>query len=349
MNDLVSSNENNVEYLTEFIDMLFAQNTASDTIASYVDRLESILGANHPQASYYRLRLFLLTPNSRQIQEWLKENLPKQVTAQNVEFLHKSAIALEKAEQIEASKSLWTLLTNSKPEYIPQFLLFISRQQGFTQAFAYLQANEAKITQNEQLNLIYSACRHAKTTVTKDEFKQINEYVKVLFRDDPDALEVQVFKAQILELQGKYDDAIAIYNKLLEEPFSAAQTASIENALAYLLALTGKDVARAVALIDEAVEKFPTDLNLRDSHAVVYMNTKERNKTDQALADLKSVVASGNSGMYQFHLAKLYLVRSNPNAAKIAFEEAKRLDPFLKQNITSLEVPTFNELTNNLE
>ena len=349
MNDLVSSNENNVEYLTEFIDMLFAQNTAADTIASYVDRLESILGANHPQASYYRLRLFLLTPNSRQIQEWLKENLPKQVTAQNVEFLHKSAIALEKAEQIEASKSLWTLLTNSKPEYIPQFLLFISRQQGFTQAFAYLQANEAKITQNEQLNLIYSACRHAKTTVTKDEFKQINEYVKVLFRDDPDALEVQVFKAQILELQGKYDDAIAIYNKLLEEPFSAAQTASIENALAYLLALTGKDVARAVALIDEAVEKFPTDLNLRDSHAVVYMNTKERNKTDQALADLKSVVASGNSGMYQFHLAKLYLVRSNPNAAKIAFEEAKRLDPFLKQNITSLEVPTFNELTNNLE
>ncbi len=350
MNDLVSSNENNIEYLTEFIDMLFAQNTSADTISSYVDRLESILGANNPQALYYRLRLDLLTrKNPRDIQEWLKAHLPKQVNDQNSKFLHKSAIALEKADQLEAAKSLWTLLTNAKPEYIPQFLLYISRQQGFTKSFAYLQANEDKFDPKEQLNLIYSACRHAKTTVTKDEFKQINEYVKVLFRDDPEALEVQMFKAQILELQGKYDEAIAIYNALLEEPFTTAQTASIENALAYLLALTGKDVARAMALIDEAVEKFPNDPNLRDSRAVVYMNAKERTKSDQAMTDLKTVVAGGNSGMYQFHLAKLYLNRSNPNAAKIAFEEAKRLDPFLFQNITKLEVPNFTELTNNME
>ena len=98
-----------------------------------------------------------------------------------------------------------------------------------------------------------------------------------------------------------------------------------------------------------SVEKFPNDPNLRDSRAVVYMNAKERTKSDQAMTDLKTVVASGNSGMYQFHLAKLYLIRSNPNAAKIAFEEAKRLDPFLFQNITKLEVPNFTELTNNME
>lgn len=350
MNELVSSNENNVEYLTEFIEMLFAQNTSADVLSSYVDRLESILGATHPQALYYRLRLLLLErKNPRDIQEWLKGHLPKKITDQNVDFFHKYAIALEKADQLEAAQSIWTTLTNAKPAYIPKFLLYISRQQGFSKAFAYLQANEDKITPNEQLNLIYSACRHAKTTVTKDEYKQINEYVKVLFRDTPDELEVKMFKAQILELQGKYDEAIAIYNKLLEEPFSAAQTASIQNALAYLLALTGKDVARAVALIDEAVEKFPTDPNLRDSRAVVYMNAKERTKMDQAMTDLKTVVASENSGMYQFHLAKLYLNRSNPNAAKIAFEEAKRLDPFLFQNITRLEVPIFTELTNNME
>lgn len=347
MNDLVSSNENNVEYLTEFIEMLYAQNAAADVVGSYVDRLESILGATNPKALYYRLRLLLLVgKNPRDIQEWLKEHLPKKINEQNVEYFQKYAIALEMADQLEAAQSIWTMLTNANSEYVPQFLLYISRQQGFTKAFSYLQANE-KIPPKEQLNLIYSACRHAKTTVTKDEFKQIDEYVKVLFRDSPNELEVQMFKAQMLELQGKYDEAIAIYNKLLEEPFNSAQIASIENSLAYLLALTGKDVARAIALIDEAVEKFPNDMNLRDSRAVVYMHAKERNKTDQAMTDLKMVVASGNSGMYQFHLAKLYLNRSNPNAAIIAFEEAKRLDPFLFQNITRLEVPIFTELTNN--
>jgi len=350
MNELVSSNENNVEYLTEFLNMLFAQNTAADTMASYVDRLESIQGADHPQVIYYRLRLFLLTSqNHREVQEWLKEHLPKQVTDQNIEFLRKYAIALEKAEQLDAAQNIWTLLTNARPQYVSQFLLYLSRQQGFTKAFAYLQANEEKIEPKEQLNLIYFACRHAKTTVTRDEYKQIAEYVKVLFRDDPEALEVKMFQAQMLELQGKYDEAIAIYNKLLEEPFTAAQTTSIENSLAYLLALTGRDVARAIALIDEAIEKFPNDPNLRDSRALVYMHSKERTKTDQAMADLKSVVAGGNSGIYQFHLAKIYLNRANPNAAKIAFEEAKRLDPFLFQNITKLETPIFTELTNNME
>ncbi len=347
MNDLVSSNENNVEFLTEFIEMLFAQNAAADTVASYVEQLETVFGATHPQALSYRLRLLLLEgKNPRDIQEWLEERLPKNINDKNVEYFQKIAITLEKADQLEAAESIWKKLMGAKFEYVSQFLLYLSRQEGFSKAFAYLQENKEKISPNEQLNLIYFACRHSKTTVTKKEFKQINEYVKALFRDNPDALEVQMFQAQILELQEKYDSAIAIYNKLLEQPFTTAQIAYIENALAYLLALTGKDGARAVTLIDDAAKKFPNDINLRDSRAVVYMHAKERNKTDQAMTDLKTVVASDNSGMYQFHLAKLYLNRSNPNAAKVAFEEAKRLDPFLFQNITKLEVPIYTELSN---
>ena len=123
----------------------------------------------------------------------------------------------------------------------------------------------------------------------------------------------------------------------------------IENSLALLLTLTGKDQDRAAALIDEVIKKFPKDPILLDSRAVVYMRSSERKKTDTAMEDLKYALIVKNSAVTQFHLAVMYWKRGNANAAKIAFAAAKRMDPFLFQNISPLEVPDFTELTNNLE
>lgn len=349
MADLIASNENNADYLCTFMDMLFEQNAPADTLISYVDRLESLAGQDSPRALLYRLKYLGLSAKPKEIQEYLQEHFPKETEEKDLPTIRLCAIELEKLQVPDAASKVWTALVGLKPDFMEDFMLFLARQQGFTGAFAYLQANQDKIKPMQQLNMISNACRHAKKSVTREEFKQIDEYVRLLFRDQPDALELQMFVAHMLELQGKFDEAIAIYNSLLGKPFTAAQTAGIENALAYLLALTGKDVDRAMALIDEALNKYPHDPNLRDSKAVVYMRSKERSKTDLAMQDLKYVIVVRDEAMFQFHLAVIYWKRSNINAAKIAFEAAKRLDPFLFQNVSSLEVPDFTELTNNLE
>ncbi len=349
MSDLVSTHETNVEYLSAFLDMLFRFNTPAETVSSYVDSLESLRGDKEPLALLYRLKLMALSAKPSEVQEYMVNRFPENITPENEELVRQCAIELEKQGRTESASRIWNTLVKANPANAEAFMLFLSRQRNFTDAFAYLQANQDKFKPNQQLNMISRACRHAKKTVTRDEYKQVNEYVKLLFRGKSDALELQMFLAQMLELQGKFDEAIAIYNALLEKPFNDAQMASIENALAYLLVLTGKDFDRAVALIDEATKKFPRDVNLRDSRAVVYMRSKERVKTDKAMEDLKFALTANNDAMYQFHLAVLYWNRSNANAAKIAFETAKRLDPFLFQNISALEVPNYTELTNNLD
>ncbi len=349
MSDLVSNNETNVEYLATFLDMLFRLNTPAETISSYVDSLESLRGDKDPLALLYRLKLMALTVKPSEVQKYMVNRFPEEIAPENLQITCRCAIELEKQGQMESASRMWNTLVKANPVFAEEFMLFLSRQQGFTAALAYLQANQDKFEPKQQLNMISRACRHSQKTVSRDEYKQVNEYVKLLFRDTPDALELQMFMAHILELQGKFDEAIAMYNALLEKPFNDAQMASIENTLAYLLVLTGKDFDRAVALIDEATKKFPQDVNLRDSRAVVYMRSKERTKTDKAMEDLKYALTIKNEAMFQFHLAVLYWNRANVHAAKIAFETAKRLDPFLFQNISALEVPNYTELTNNLE
>ncbi|MBQ2822270.1 MAG: tetratricopeptide repeat protein [Thermoguttaceae bacterium] len=348
MTELVSANENNTEYLSEFIEMLIAQNAEVDTIASYIDRLTA-LNAESSSVFYFRARLFLLQKDTDGLKEYIASAFPKKVEQKDILPLLKCASTLEVEGMNEEASTVWEKLIAAEPKLMELFMMSQARQNGIGNALAYLQANQAKIEPVLQLNLLVRACRHSKKTVTREEYKQIKEYVDLLFRDKADSLELQVFNAKLLELQGKFDEAVAIYNSLLEKPFEASQMASIEFALAQLLALTGKDIDRAIALIDEAVQKFPNDITLRDTRALVYMRSKERTKTDQAMDDLKYVLVMKDDPMFHFHLAVLYWNRANVNAARIAFEKAKRLDPFLIQNISALEVPDFTELSNNLQ
>ncbi len=349
MTDLITGNESNLEYLRTYLDMMFSQNEAAENISNFLDRYESLAGENDPVVLLYRIKYLALTSKPAEVQNYLLEHFPKEIFETNIETVREYTYELEKLNLTEAASKIWTELAAVHPDYMKDFMLFIARTKGFTDAFAYLQANQEKINAKQQLNLIASACRHSKKTVTRAEFKQVLEYVRVLFRDEPEALELKMLEARVLEFQGKYDDAIAVYNSLLEKPFTAPQLAAVENSLAYLLALTGKDVDRAAALIDRATNEFGYDPNLRDSRAVVYMRSEERSKTDKALEDLKYIAVVQNNAVSQFHFAVMYWKRNNASAAKIAFETAKRMDPFLFQNLPSLEVPGFTELTNNLE
>ncbi len=348
MTELISSNENNAEYLTAFIEMLIAQNADTDTIASYTDRLNA-LNAKNAAVFYFRAKLFLLQNNSQGLKEHIVSAFPDKPEQKDFIPLIKCAALLEIEGKNEEASIVWEKLIAAEPKLMEIFMMYQARQNGIGNALAYLQANQEKVDPLLQLNLLVKACRHSKKTVTREEYKQIREYVELLFRDKANSLELQVFNAKLLELQGKFNESVAIYNSLLEKPFEAVQIASIEYALAQLLALTGKDVDRAIALIDEAVEKFPKDVILHDARAVVYMRSKERSKTDKAMEELKYALVVKDEALFHFHLAILYWKRANVNAARIAFEKAKRLDPFLMQNISALEVPDFTELSNNLQ
>ncbi len=349
MADLIASNENNANYVSAFIDMLLEQNADTNLIGNYAGRLESLVGENNLLSLLQNTRTIVSLGKASEAETYFRERFPNSIEAKDLPLVRRCAIELEKAGLPAVANDLWSQLTAKEPAFIEEFMLFIARQQGFTNAFAYLQANQDKIDPKVRLNMLYMACRHAKQTVSRDEYKQIAEYVKVLFRDNPQILEVRIFEARLLELQGKYDEAIAIYNSLLDKPFEDTQMAWIENSLALLLTLTGKDQNRAAALIEEVIKKFPKDPILLDSRAVVYMRSNERKKTDTAMEDLKYALIVKNSAVTQFHLAVMYWKRGNANAAKIAFAAAKRMDPFLFQNISPLEVPDFTELTNNLE
>ncbi|MBQ4144420.1 MAG: tetratricopeptide repeat protein [Thermoguttaceae bacterium] len=349
MADLIASNETNVNYLSTFIDMLLEQNADLTLIGNFAGRLESIAGENNLLTILQNTRTLMRLGKKTEAEAYFREHFPSSIEAKDIPLVRRCAIELEKEGLPAVANDIWVQLTAKEPAFIEEFMLFISRQQGFTNAFAYLQANQEKIDPKRRLNMIYMACRHAKQTVSRDEYKQVDEYVKVLFRDDPQILEVQLFEARILELQGKYDEAIAIYNSLLDKPFEEAQIAWIENSLAILLSLTGKDQDRAVALIDEVIKKYPKDPLLLDARAVVYMRSNVRKKTDTAMEDLKFTLIVRNNAVSQFHIAVMYWKHGNANAAKIAFAAAKRMDPFLFQNISPLEVPDFTELTNNLE
>ena len=282
MTDLITGNESNLEYLRTYLDMMFSQNEAAENISNFLDRYESLAGENDPVVLLYRIKYLALTSKPAEVQNYLLEHFPKEIFETNIETVREYTYELEKLNLTEAASKIWTELAAVHPDYMKDFMLFIARTKGFTDAFAYLQANQEKINAKQQLNLIASACRHSKKTVTRAEFKQVLEYVRVLFRDEPEALELKMLEARVLEFQGKYDDAIAVYNSLLEKPFYGSATGGRGKLPCVFAGADGKRLDRAAALM---IARPMSSGTIRTSGFATVCNCAVKNvpKTDKAL------------------------------------------------------------------
>ena len=125
---------------------------------------------------------------------------------------------------------------------------------------------------------------------------------------------------------GRYDDARRSYEDALKlQPDNATAL----NNLAFLKADNNVDLDQALVYAQRAQQKMPTNLDVMDTLALIYIR---KNLTDDGLRMLRDlVVKRPNSPTFHLHLAMALYQKGDRSQAKKELEAALRNKPSEKE------------------
>jgi len=138
-------------------------------------------------------------------------------------------------------------------------------------------------------------------------------------RRAPEKAALRFGLANVQILQGKYQQAEAIFRRIYDEDRENAASA---NNLAWLLAIQDGRASEAVTLVDRAIELSGPLPMLLDTRGVARIAVGQ---DDAAIDDLKEATSSGPTAERYFHLALAYLKVNRPKDAREALREANVL------------------------
>jgi cellulose synthase operon protein C len=178
---------------------------------------------------------------------------------------------------------------------------------------------------------------------------EITRMVQQSLRDDPESARRLVFQAEMLEVQEKFDESIAAYNKLLaRDDVPALVRATALNNLAFLLALKSdkpEDLELALRSVNEAIEILGPISDILDTRALAYL---ANGQFPEAVADMKLSVMVTPTPSKFYHLAAAELGAGNKDGAKAAWERAVA-EGIAADKVSQLERQQLQEFAKKME
>ncbi len=165
------------------------------------------------------------------------------------------------------------------------------------------------------------------------QIERVKVALEAAIRKGPEAPALLLSLADLRDLQGRYEEAEALYRRVLHiDPDNVKAL----NNLAWLLAQRDGAV-EALDLINRAIEGFGPEPPLLDTRAVVYLAA---GRTESAQADLREAIAQAAEPSYSFHLARACLQAKDSEAAAEALGRA-RAAGFKPNALHPLERPIY--------
>jgi len=186
----------------------------------------------------------------------------------------------------------------------------------------------------------------------RDEFgdkydEPMDRLINEALREDPDSVSRQLARAETYEQQGKNQESIAAYEKLLaRDDLPKRMRAAAMNNFGFQLALLNQRVDEAEQLINEAMHTFGPVEDMLDTRAIVRIAQGEY---DLAIEDMELALSVSRDPVKYFHLAKAYILAGDGRAAVKAWEKAQELGFDKKDSLPMLEKATFEQILQKIE
>jgi tetratricopeptide (TPR) repeat protein len=201
------------------------------------------------------------------------------------------------------------------PQDITLVLTALARQQRFAEAFDLWPKAAESLPPESAGGLSVALLRSM--SPTDEQVKRVEDWLKAAIRQHPDKVVLRMHLADMYDLRGRYDEALTEYRTVLDkEPNNVVAL----NNLAWLLAHRSGEEAKALPLIETAVQGQGRRADLLDTRGVVLLKL---GRTDAALADLKEAVADVRTPSRLFHLARAHQQAKDRDTALKVLREAK--------------------------
>ncbi len=332
-----------------FVDLLI-DNEEFTLAANRLDKLRDINSKN-PNIVPLSIKLAAKSGDQAKLQNLLQGMLPRNLQGALDEKQLNNILAVARMaaenDQIEIAAKLYPLYAQrvGTSGAALEFAQFLAMQGDPSQAMEMLkQIFPAQM--NQALQIAISMLRQRRAEIGDQFDAEINEMLAAALRDDPDSAQRLIFNAEALEVQGRYDESIAAYEKILKrDDLPTLLRAAAKNNLGFLLGLTNQRVEEAQSLINQAVDVYGPSEDILDTRAVVRMAGKNY---DGAVEDMELATVLSRDPIKFFHKTQANLLAGNEQVALKAWDRALELG-ITKEKLPVLEQPKFDRIKGEIQ
>jgi len=346
--ELVSSQPDNQVLPAVMVKLLIEHNEVQQC-SSYLDKLDEI----DPRSQYAvssRGRVQIATGKVEEGVKTLKSLIPRPLPPGQENALYGVAQLLDELKQTDAAEGLYAEYYAARPASILTFAEFRARHGRTDAALDLCASAMAKgFPPTQVVHVGNAALRQAKPAATPEQCKRVESWIDQGLASSPEhAQTLNLMRAELYDLQGKYDDVERIYRQTLgDSGISDAQRALVGNNLGYLLAMRGQggDLDDALKMVNEAIDILGPTSDLLDTRAMIYLARKDSRR---ATEDLEIAMNEEPSGAKLFHLALAQMDAGLTDKAKASYQKAKDDYGFNASDLGALEQKEFDRLKSGL-
>lgn len=341
MLDAISSFGADTQVWATYIGMLIDREDYSDAQLR-LNRFKDIDSQGYLY-SQLQARLAAKQGNRTQVQKSLKAMLPNlkgTLTPEQLQVVRTVANLAIECNELKAAENLYELYVKHRPNESFELVRFRALHGDIEAAMADLK-EEFPLRMDEVLMLSTQMLRQRRSEFGDRFDEEINRMVGLALRDAPDSAQRQLYRAEILEIQQKYQESAAAYDKLLaRSDVPQAVRAAAMNNQAFLLAELGQRLDEAETMVNEAMETFGPIGDLLDTRGLVRIASE---KYELAIEDLSLAVSVEQDPVKYFHLARAQLEAKDEEGASESWKEAQQLG-LEKKDLPMLEQSSYDEL-----
>jgi len=292
-----------------------------------------------------KARLLAKQGNTKQAVAALRAALPKKVDAKQIHLLARMARVLTEIKQYGIAEKLYRKMADLEPRTQLNLASFLAQHGNMDEALDLLDPTTQKRPLGTVLQVAISAVNGRRDEVGNRYDARIESWIDRAERDNPGAAMLALQRALLREGQGRFDEVVQIYEKLLAgSDLKGRYRAAILNNLAYVLALQEQQGKQALKFIVEAIDLMGPTADLLDTRAMAKLVVGD---PPGAIEDLKLSITGGATSHKLLHLAIAQMAAGHPTEARQALQKAEKLG-FNPDKIRPLEKKRYLELIGKL-
>ncbi len=272
----------------------------------------------------------------------IAEQLPEEVPR-----LIGLSLLAEELELYEAAEDLLQRYLRRRTDETLRLAAFYGRRHRLEDAlFVCQQAIDEGRSHTEVCGVgaaVLRAClTDPEVEVTDDHFSKVEGWIDKALAEETNTVAVKLTLADLRDAQGRYDQAVRLYEEILAESAISDQArVTALNNLAFIYAVRDGNGRKAQPLIDEAINIIGPISEVLDTRAMVLLAMGDNG---QAISLLESAVAANpEESLPLFHLAKARKAAGDMEGFSEAMREAQDNGLQLSE-LPALEHESYREL-----
>ncbi len=356
MQRTVARNPSSVDARALFVDMILQRDDEGD-MPEAVRQLQKLreLAPNDIRTIRLMVQVGAKTGREQQVRSYLlgmlpKESDPAKLDERQIPLMEFVASLLVSLDDLDNAEKVYRTIVARDPQKSLALAEFLGNHRDVQQSMDLLDSVYKPELTDGVVRVAVGVVRARRDDVGEKYDSQIQAWLDRGVLENPDSVPLLMLQAEFADVEKNYDEAAAIYKKLLaRNDVTGFTRAVVLNNLAFLVALAGNEADTGVdplKLVQEATQILGPTADILDTEAVVYTAKGDYQK---AIRDLDNSLTDNPTPAKYFHKAVAHLGAGENTDAIKAWDDAHKQDKDVRSTLNRMEFENYDRTKAKIE